>query len=75
MSISSGIEYHPICPQFSFMERVDQIAFVIGLVAFEVCAQFFPALNQLSIDVTDRQRTIDLWFTGAKQIQIWSMQD
>ena len=57
----------------ALLNHVDDGAFVIGLKALDLDADLFALFSQGVVDLRQSDATVDVGFTGAKQVQVRPM--
>lgn len=76
MSITAGVDDNSLktigC---RLVNVVDQLTFMITLVAGYADPEFEGQGTDLRVDVSQSQGTVNLWFATTKQVKIGPMQD
>lgn len=74
--ISAGIEQNRLCPgKMRFVQPIDQLPFMIRLMAGEPHAEAVGLGGEPCIDVVKRLRTINFGLTRSQQVEVGAVED
>jgi hypothetical protein len=75
VSVGSWVKDDSVGPFSGFMEQIDELAFVVGLMDFELATASFGKSSELGIELIQGHRSIDFGFPFSEEIEVGAVEN